>query len=302
MNGNVFTTMEGMTLLDGKALAEKILSELAKRIKSLREPPRLAAVLVGDDLASRTFLKQKEKACAQIGAEFRLYEYPAVISATGLSDRLNQIVREGHADGMIIQLPLPPALDRNRHAILRMIPETLDVDALTERAHGRLASRRLELQFSHGKAKLLSPFARTLLAFFEEYHINPEGEHAVLVGWGDLIGKVAAPILIRAGATVTICTKRTIDLGSITRQADLIISGTGNTGLITGDMVKDGVIAIDAGSTMADGNPRGDIDFDSVAPKASYITPVPGGVGPMVVAMLLANLVDFAEAQHGRSR
>lgn len=288
-----------MQLLDGAALSQEILARLAEQVKTLAHKPRLTAVLVGDDPASLTFLALKQKAAEKIGISFHELRYSETISASDLSLRLNQTVKRGHADGILVQLPLPPVLDKNRHGILRIIPEELDVDCLSERWHGRLATGRTSLRLAHGAAELLPPVAATMLRFLEHYHVSVKGRHAVVAGWGDLVGKAVVPVLLRAGATVSVATETEKNLAVLTRQADILVSGIGKPRFITGDMVGEGVTIIDTGASLVGGAHVGDVDFESVAKKAAYLSPVPGGVGPMTVAYLLSNLVALAQARHG---
>lgn len=287
------------TILDGKKLARKMLQELRGRAAQLVKPPRLAVVFVGENAASEAFLKVKERQSRSIGIDFRLYRYPADMSARMLGERINQIVREAHTDGVVVQLPLPQGLDRNRHAILRILPEELDVDCLSERWHGRLQSGRTSILVGRATVEILPPVAAAVLHFFSAYGIALNGKKVLVVGWGDLVGKPLVPLLLRQGATVTVAHSSTRDLALHARAADVIISGVGKAGIIQGDMIQRGAVVIDAGISEASGEPKGDVEFSEAAKRASFITPVPGGLGPLGVAMLLKNLIVLAEARRG---
>lgn len=287
------------TILDGKKLAQELLLKLKQRTERLQKPPRLAVVFVGEDPASEAFLRVKARQSRSVGADFRLYRYPADISGRELAEKLNTIVQEAHADGIVVQLPLPGKLDANRHALLRILPEALDVDCLSERWHGRLQSGRTKIQLKHGSVEMLPPVAAAVLHLFSSYKIDLHGKDTLIVGWGDLVGKPLVPLLLRQGATVTVAQSTTKDFGAYAKRADVLISGVGKAGIIQGAMIKKGAVVIDAGVSEASGEPKGDVEFTDAEKRASYITPVPGGLGPLGVAMLLGNLVSLAEARHG---
>ncbi|MFY9462162.1 MAG: bifunctional 5,10-methylenetetrahydrofolate dehydrogenase/5,10-methenyltetrahydrofolate cyclohydrolase [Candidatus Sungiibacteriota bacterium] len=274
-----------MILLDGKKLSQKILDELKDKIAKTKKQLRLAAVVVGKNPVTGKFIEQKKKTAANIGVAFRVYDFDEKISTNELRKRLADIVHEAKNTGVIIQLPLPAHI--NAQYILNAIPPEKDVDVLSARASGN---------FYVGKSEVLPPVVGAVKTFFEEYGIEYKGKNAVVVGAGKLVGKPVAAWLTNEGVVVSVVNEYTKDISEFTKKADIIISGAGKSKLITGEMVKDGAIVVDAGTSESEGKIVGDVDFDSVSAKASYITPVPGGVGPLTVAMLFKNLVTLAKA------
>ncbi len=272
----------GMILLDGKKISEKILNELKAKITDTKKALRLAAVVVGKDPATQKFIEQKKKAAESIGVEVRVYAFEPSITTNELRKRIAEIVHEKNNIGVIIQLPLPAHI--NTQYILNAIPPEKDVDVLSARALGN---------FYVGKSEILPPVVGAIKAFFDEYGIEIKGKYAVVVGAGRLVGKPTALWLMNEGALVSAVNEYTKDFGVFTRAADIIVSGAGKPKLISGDMIKDGAIVIDAGTSESEGKIVGDVDFDSVSKKADYLTPVPGGVGPLTVAILLKNLITL---------
>ncbi len=276
-----------MTLLDGRKLSQKVLNELKEEIKGIAKPLRLAICMAGVHPTAISFIKQKEKSCNDIGIGFKFYKYPEDITTAQLRKNVNAVSKLKKNTAVIIQLPLPPHI--NKQYMLNTVPPEKDIDALSEKSLGK---------FYTGRLPILPPTIAGIMKLLEEYKIGVKGKHAVIVGAGTLVGKPMATHLINQGATVTVLNEFTPDISQYTKNAEILISGVGKAGLITGDMVSDGVIVIDAGlAEVGEGKIRGDVDFESVSKKASYITPVPGGVGPMTVAMLLYNLVVLAEKQ-----
>ena len=225
---------------------------------------KLAAVLVGEDKNSKIFLRQKEKACKFVGVGFQLYQFPQNISQNDLTKKVKNIVSQKN-HGIIIQLPLPKHINTTK--ILNLVPAKKDVDLLSEKSFG---------------SKILPPVLAGILEFFKAYKIEFKGKNAVVAGRGKLVGGPVADWMKKHGVKVFVIDKKTPNIAKITKKADILISGIGQPGLIKGSMVKNGVVVIDA---------AGDVDFKSVAKKAGYLTPVPGGIGPVTVAMLLKNLV-----------
>lgn len=261
-------------ILDGKKLSDKILSRLKKEIKKSGKKLRIAGILVGDDPASRVFLVQKEKACKRVGINFKLYKLPKQISNKVLIKRVKEISQNPRNHGVIIQLPLPKQI--NTQEVLNLIPPNKDIDLLSERS--------LNLP-------ILSPVLKGILELFREYKIKIKGKNVVVVGKGRLVGKPVATWMKERGIRVFVVDASTPNISYLTKKADILVSGTGKPGLIAGKMVKRGVMVIDAGSVKKDKRLIGDVDFKSVFPKASFITPVPGGLGPMTVAMVIENLI-----------
>lgn len=274
-----------MTLLDGRKLSQKILDELREKIKGIAKPLRLAIVMVGRDPTALSFIKQKERSCEDAGIGFKFYKYPEDITTARLRKNIHTVCKLKKNTGVIVQLPLPPHI--NKQYMLNTVPPEKDVDALSEKSLGK---------FYTGRLPILPPTIAGIMRLLREYKIEVKGKNTVIVGAGTLVGKPMATHLINQGATVTVLNEHTSDISRHTKNAEILISGVGKPGLITGDMVSEGVVVVDAGlAEVGGGKIRGDVDFDSVSKKASYITPVPGGVGPMTVAMLLVNVVALAE-------
>lgn len=277
-------------LLDGKALAAKIHKELAGAIAQLQpkigRPPGLAVLMVGDNPASAAYVSNKEKACAKVGITSFGKHFPAATTLTELEEVIAQLNQDERVDGILVQLPLPNHLDSI--ALLHQIAPDKDADGLHPVNLGRLV---------RGESGLRSCTPAGVMRLLDEYKIPLEGKQAVVVGRSILVGKPMALMLLEANATVTIAHSRSHDLKTITQNADILIAAAGIPGLITADMVKAGAVVVDVGInrvTDSSGKSRlvGDIDFPSTARVAEYITPVPGGIGPMTVAMLLQNTVS----------
>lgn len=273
-----------MKLLDGKAVADGVLDGIKTELAKFPKKLSLAVVLVGGDPASKKFVEQKKKVADGLGISFRVYDYPAAISTNELRKRIAVIVHEADPTGIIIQLPLPAAI--NAQYILNSIPPGKDVDVLSARAVG---------DFSVGKSALLPPVAGAVKMLFEHYEIPYRDKHVLIVGAGTLVGKPIAAWLLREKVSFSVADVETRNLSEFTKKADIIISGVGKPGLITGVMIQEGAVVIDAGTSEAGGKLLGDADFGSVSEKASFMTPVPGGVGPLTVAMIFQNLLLLAK-------
>jgi methylenetetrahydrofolate dehydrogenase (NADP+)/methenyltetrahydrofolate cyclohydrolase len=277
-----------MTILDGKKLSEKIKDNLKKEVeelKSLGITPGLAVILVGDDPASHTYVKMKRNACHKVGIYSVVHEFPESITEKELLSTIKMINENPNIHGLLIQLPLPKHIDTTK--ILEAVDPSKDVDGFHPYNMGRLVEG-------------LDTFAPCtplgVMELFEEYDIDLKGKDVCVVGASNIVGKPMWALLVNAWATVDICHIETKDLAAHTKRADIVIVGVGKPNLITADMVKDGVIIIDIGiNRLDDGKLVGDVDFENVSKKASYITPVPGGVGPMTIAMLLKNTVKAAK-------
>lgn len=271
------------TLLDGKVLAGKVVSDLKGEYAKLAKRPILAAVVVGENPVIGKFIEQKKRVADELGVDFRVYEYPAEISTNELRKRIAGIVHDLDPEGMIVQLPLPAGI--NTQYILNSVPPEKDVDVLSARAVG---------DFTVGKPKVLPPVVGAIQALFEEYGIDYKAKHIVVIGAGTLVGKPVAVWLANEKAPFTVLGENASDMATVIAQADVIISGVGKPSLITSNMVKEGVVVIDAGTAESAGKLTGDVDFDSVSKKAAFITPVPGGIGPLTVAMIYKNLLTLA--------
>ncbi len=260
-------------ILDGKKLSEDILSNLKKEIKTRQLKLKLAVVLVGKDLASRIYVRKKELACKKIGVDFKLYRFDSRIRIDRLKKEVKRMAEDQKNSGIVIQLPLPKNMDTAK--ILNIIPEKKDVDVLSENSFEK---------FAKGKSLIFPPTVGAVSYLLKDYKIRLKGKYIVIVGAGRLVGKPLAAWLNLQGANFSMLDKNTEDISAFTKKADILVSGVGKASLIKGDIVQKGAVVIDAG---------GDIDFKSVSKKASYITPVPGGVGPLTVACLLENLIKL---------
>lgn len=276
-------------LLDGKALAAQIQTDLAAAVQAFvaqgRRPPGLAVIMVGDNPASAAYVRNKERACSRVGIASYGKHLPATVSQQEVADLIQQLNADPNVDGILVQLPLPDHLDAV--ALLHTIDPDKDADGLHPINLGRLV---------RGEPGLRSCTPYGVMRLLEAAKIDPAGATAVVVGRSILVGKPMALMLLEANATVTMAHSRTPDLAAVMRQADILVAAVGRPGMITAADVKPGGVVIDVGINRVeqpDGSARlvGDVDFASVEPVAAAITPVPGGVGPMTVAMLLENTV-----------
>lgn len=273
-----------MILMDGKSLASETKKRLKEEIKSMSKTPGLAVILVGENPASKKYVQMKERACDEVGISHKVHRLEENVSDSEIEELILKLNKDESIDGIIVQLPL--SKHRNTNEILENIDPSKDVDGLTITNIGRL-EKNLPGLFP------ATPFG--VIEMLKKYNIDLAGKNAVVVGRSNLVGKPLAQLLLNAGATVTIAHSKTKNIGGVTKNADILVSAVGKPGLITADMVKDQAVVIDVGTTEQDKKLKGDIDFSQVSKKASYITPVPGGVGPMTVAMLLSNVVKAAK-------
>lgn len=268
-----------MILVDGKAIAARILDKVRSEVVASKKKLRLGAVVVGDDAVTRHFVVEKRRVAESVGIDVRVYPFPETVGANELRARIVEIVHEPHNTGVIVQLPLPPHLPR-QHILNAVTPEK-DVDMLSARAVGN---------FTVGKELLVPPVVGAIQEIAATHGVTFVGKNVVVVGAGPLVGRPVVLWLLRSGVTFSVMSTSTPDHASFLRSADIIISGIGKPRFITGAMVKTGVAAFDAGTAESEGKIAGDFDYDSVALKCSLITPVPGGIGPLTVAVLLRNL------------
>ena len=277
-----------MTLMDGKALSSKIKTQLTAECESLKQAgiiPGLAVILVGEDPASKTYVGMKEKSCQAVGINSIMNRLPESTTEEELLAKIDELNNDANVDGILVQLPLPKHIDTDR--VLEAVVPNKDVDGF----HAYNVGRLVENMDGFVPCTPLG-----VMKILEEYGINPMGMDAVVIGKSNIVGKPMMNLLINASATVTVCHSKTKDLAKKTSQADLLVVGVGRPLMVTADMVKEGAIVIDVGiNRLADGRLVGDVDFDNVKDKCSYITPVPGGVGPMTIAMLLSNTVKSAK-------
>lgn len=277
-------------ILDGKLLSFKIRENIKKDVEVLKNSgisPCLAVIVVGYNKASLKYVSFKEKASKELGIESMIFKLPENTEEINLIKLIEELNNNQRINGILIQLPLPSHLDQN--AILEKISPFKDVDGFTPYCLGRLLTDN----------PLFIPCTpKGVLKMFDEYKIALEGKHAVVVGRSIIVGKPLSLLLLRKNATVSICHSRTRNLTEITKKADILCVAIGKERFISADMIKEGAVVIDIGINVTDtGRVVGDIDFDEVKEKASYITPVPGGVGPMTIAMLMENTVIAAKIQ-----
>lgn len=275
-------------IIDGKAIAQEVRAEWKIRADALKARgivPGLAVIIVGEDPASKVYVANKVKACAELGLHSEHIALPADTGEAALLDRIGELNNNDKIHGILVQLPVPKHIDSSK--VLETISPYKDVDGFHPMNVGALATGNMRFApcTPYGAMKLL-----------EKSGVSIEGKHAVVIGRSNIVGKPMALMLLQKNATVTICTSKTVDLAKYTRDADILVVATGKAKMITGDMIKPGAAVIDVGiNRMPNGKLCGDVDFDSAKEVAGWITPVPGGVGPMTITMLVANTVRAAE-------
>src|SRR5918997_1746687 len=279
-------------LIDGKAIAQQVRAEVAQEVAAWVEAghpaPGLAGVLGGADPASAVYVGGKQKASAEVGIVGFDHRLEADVSQARVEALLRELGDDPRVSGILLQLPPPPHIDGG--ALTEMIDPAKDVDGLTPISAGLLAK---------GRPGLRPCTPAGVMEMLRRHEVPLEGAEAVVVGRSDLVGKPVAALLLAENATVTMCHSRTRDLGEVCRRADVLIAAVGRRGLVRGDWVKEGAVVIDVGINRTDQGLTGDVDFEGAAERASLITPVPGGVGPMTIAMLLRNTLIAAQAQAG---
>ncbi len=276
-----------MNIIDGKAWAATIRAELKENIERMDRKPGLAVVIVGDDPASRIYVRNKVKACGELGVRSYSYELPTDTAQETLETLLDELAANEEIDGILLQLPLPKHLDSERAAA--HVPFEKDADGFSAQNLGLLMQN---------KARIAACTPSGVMELLKREGIEVAGKHAVVLGRSETVGKPMAMLLLNANATVTVCHSKTQDIASYARQADILVSAVGKPKFVTADMVKDGAVVVDVGIHRGeDGKLCGDVDFEGVKDKASYITPVPGGVGPMTITMLLYNTWRMANKE-----
>ena len=276
--------------IDGKALAAKVKDEVRTEAAKLPRKPGLAVILVGDNQASQVYVRGKEKDCAECGIESFPHKLPAETTQEELLSLIEQLNQDSAVDGILCQLPLPKHLDEE--AVINAILPDKDVDCFHPFNVGRMVI---------GEPVFLPCTPAGVMEMLREYDIPIRGRRCVVLGRSNIVGKPMAMLLTPSDGTVTTCHSRTENLASITREADILVSAIGKTRFVTADMVKDGAVVIDVAMNRDEnGKLCGDVDFAAVEPKASYITPVPGGVGPMTRALLMRNILTAARNHQGR--
>jgi len=286
-------------ILDGKLTAEQLRDEIANEVQAWcaagRRAPTLAAVLVGDDPASQVYVRNKEKACEKIGMHSRLIRRPADTTTADLLQLLSELNADPQVNGILVQLPLPQQIDSQK--VLDSVSPLKDVDAFAPENVGLLVQ---------GRPRFLPCTPHGVVQILARYGLKVAGKHVVVVGRSDIVGKPLANMLLQrdiglgrdyANATVTVCHSQSADLAAITRSADIIVAAVGRARLITADMVKPGAVVIDVGINREGDKLVGDVDFEPLTKIASAITPVPGGIGPLTIAMLLRNTLTAAKLQ-----
>ena len=276
-----------MAIIDGKQYAATLRAEIREKIERAGIQPGLAVVIVGQDPASQIYVRNKIKACAEVGIRSFAYELPETATQEQLETLLEELAKSNEVHGILLQLPLPKGFDAD--SAMEKIPVEKDVDGFSKENLGLLTLH---------KERIVACTPSGIMKLLEHYKIDVTGKNAVVLGRSDTVGKPMAMLLLNANATVTVCHSKTQNLKEICQSADILVSAIGKAKYVTADMVKDGAIVIDVGMNR-DGNGKlcGDVDFDEVSKKASFITPVPGGVGPMTITMLMYNtcLAAFKE-------
>ncbi len=290
------------TLLDGKAISKQIQAETKQRVQEFvdsgQPQPTLAAVLVGDDPASQVYVRNKERACGRAGIASRLIRLPADQSTADLLKVVDELNNESAVNGILVQLPLPAQIDARK--VLDAIDPIKDVDAFHPHNVGLI---------SQGRHQFLPCTPHGIVQMLKRYGISTQGKSVCVIGRSDIVGKPMAMMLVgkdcglgpeTANATVTVCHSRTSDLPSVAKQADILIAAIGQPKFVTAEMIKPGAVVVDVGINRTDDGLVGDVDFDAAAEIAGYLTPVPGGVGPLTVTMLLENTLKAAKLQSER--
>ncbi|UCH46880.1 MAG: bifunctional methylenetetrahydrofolate dehydrogenase/methenyltetrahydrofolate cyclohydrolase FolD [Betaproteobacteria bacterium] len=276
------------TIIDGRAVSEIMRKKMRSRVESLGLRglrPGLAVVLVGDDAASQIYVRNKAKACEDVGMHSEVFRYPADTSEADVLQKIAELNEDQRIHGILVQLPLPAHVDNKK--VLEAIAPHKDVDGFHKQNVGALVT---------GESDFPPCTPHGVMALLDHYEVPIEGSNAVVIGRSNIVGKPMALMLLARSATVTICTSKTRDLSQFTQIADIVVAAVGKAGLVTADMIKEGAAVIDVGmNRLSSGKLAGDVVFDEVKGKAGYITPVPGGVGPMTITMLLANTLKAAE-------
>ena len=278
-------------IIDGKKISADIRGEIAAEVEEMKKngvTPGLAVIIVGENPASKVYVRNKGKGCAEVGMYSEIIEMAEQTTEAELLTKIAELNARKDINGILVQLPLPKHI--NERAVIEAIAPEKDVDAFAPVNIGEMML---------GTADFLPCTPAGIMELLKRSGVSVEGKECVVIGRSNIVGKPIAQLLLAANGTVTICHSRTHDLAAVTRRADILVVAIGKADFVTGDMVKDGVVVIDVGmNRKADGKLTGDVDYASVEPKASYITPVPGGVGPMTITMLLRNTLTAAKKQN----
>lgn len=275
------------TILDGKKLSAKITEEVTEKIAKLNKKPHLVVLLVGEDPASELYVGMKEKTALKVGLKSTVLRYPQDTSEEIILNKIAELNNDDDVTAILVQVPLPKHISEQK--VIQAVAPNKDVDGFTTENIGKISIG-------------LEPWAYPctplgIIKILEEYKIETEGKHAVVVGRSNILGKPVAQMLLNKNATVTICHSRTKNLAEITKTADILVAAVGKPKIITKEMVKPNCVVIDAGTSKVDGKTVGDVDFEDVSPLTTYITPVPGGVGPMTIACLMQNTYELFTKQ-----
>ena len=277
-------------IIDGKELAKKVRKELKEEVNDLKQKginPKLVVIMVGDDPGSTVYVRNKSKACEKVGIEFEEYLFDANFSEEELLNLINKLNKDSSVHGILLQSPVPKHININK--AFRAISPDKDVDGFNPINVGNLTI---------GEDAFISCTPYGIIKMLEEYNIETVGKSAVILGRSNIVGKPMIQCMLNKNSTVTVCHSKTKDIDKVVKGADIVIAAIGKPKFVTADMVKDGVVVIDVGiNRLEDGSICGDVDYENIAKKASYITPVPGGVGPMTIAMLLTNVVKSAKKE-----
>lgn len=275
-------------IINGKELAKKVRKELKKEVNVLKENginPKLAVIMVGDDPGSQVYVRNKSKACEKVGIEFEEFLFDKDTSEETLLETIKKLNEDDSVHGILLQSPVPKHIDINK--AFRTISPDKDVDGFNPVNVGNLTI---------GEDAFISCTPYGIVKMIEEYNIETEGKNAVILGRSNIVGKPMIQCMLNKNATVTVCHSRTKNIDKITKNADIVIAAIGKPKFVKADMVKEGAVVIDVGiNRLEDGSICGDVDYENIESKSSYITPVPGGVGPMTIAMLLTNVVKAAK-------
>ena len=278
-------------LIDGKKLKAEIIEELKKEVKHFMIKPCLAVIQIGDDPASTTYINAKAKACDEIGIYFKHIKFNETVKEIEVINKILELNNDEYVHGILLQLPLPVGLNADK--LINYIARNKDVDGLTDINLGKLYNN---------KPCLVSCTPQGIMKLLEHENIDLEGKNVVIVGRSNLVGKPLAGLMLNKNATVTICHSKTENLSKHTKNADILVVAVGKKHFIKENMVKEDAVVIDVGINKEDGKLYGDVDFANVKTKASKITPVPGGVGPMTVAMLMTNVITAYQKQQKKSQ
>lgn len=273
------------TIMDGKALSDKIYERIKSDVEKLDRKPTLAVIITKDNEAGAVYVRNKQRACEKTGVNSMTIEFESTVSEDEMLAKIDELNQNPEIDAILVQLPIPNHLDTEK--ILNRISPSKDADGFHYVNAGKM--------FTGQMPSSIACTPKGIIRLLDEYKIKLEGLNALVIGRSNIVGKPIAQLLLQRNATVTIAHSKTKNLSDYTKMADLIVVAIGKPKFLTGDMVKDGVVIIDVGISRVEGKLSGDVDFGSVAPKASFITPVPKGVGPMTVAMLIQNTVELSK-------